>query len=424
MADNKVSFRVDEESPGEEEEEDNQELVAARKRDDIEEQVRVNTLHEEEAQVEEEEDEWLEIAVKCAVLYDEDSIPLRDEMSVVSLEGATECVVAMRAGRGLVFDEASSVKASAYSREVRLTMTTGKTTMVARVDATIPRGRDFWIDAYDPVATSDDKAVGRMCVRLRLRAPGVERRSELFENATRCADRLFDHFATGQEGMGRKDLRALVKATVAIGGNLMSLGGFERTGCWAACVSVPEEDLFMYVLHRHCIFRVCVPPVDGIVALSSWQSRSILVFVSLLWSFAANCLISAVILPDVDRILQVVVITFVDTFGVGVLTMLFYVAHTSFITRACAECYRRNIPGIITTVFSFALVVFLLASLTKDDLYLAAYSFFPIYATARVTEIFKLGTYWAMQIQLGSFPDRRDELEQEENMPLIPPPSV
>lgn len=54
--------------------------------------------------------------------------------------------------------------------------------------------------------------------------------------------------------------------------------------------------------------------------------------------------------------------------------------------------------------FSFVLVIFLLASLTHAELILATYSFFPIWGTARVTKIFKLGTYWAMQVQLGSLP--------------------
>ena len=84
--------------------------------------------------------------------------------------------------------------------------------------------------------------------------------------------------------------------------------GVDRGGPFARCVTIPDEDLFHYVLHRHCLLRVCYGGV-GLAKKSHWQSRLVLVLVSLLWSLAANSLVSAIILPRWDRVGQVIAIT-------------------------------------------------------------------------------------------------------------------
>lgn len=337
---------------------------------------------------------WVELRVICALSRLSES---SGSAGVVSSNCGRSALVVVGEGRAVMFDQAKTFRVLGTNPEVRVAVSdeSRPEALVADVELIGQGKRAVWVEAVDAISGVPN---GQLCISWRRVGKPAS------DETTRCADRLWEQFSSDGASLDHDDLRALVKAAVALGGNLMTLGGFERHGLIAYCVRVPEEDLFAYVLHRHCVLRVCYPPQIGIAALSTWQSRTVLVVVSLLWSFSANCLVSAIFIPDADRIVQIAVITFVDTFGVGVLTVLFYVAHSPCVQRACALCYRLNFPAIITTAFSLILVAFILVSITPDELYLAAYSFFPIYATARVTEIFKLGTYWAMQVQLGSLP--------------------
>lgn len=381
-----------------------QELVeaAVAVSDDIEEQVRSSSPRppeepsvavnaERSREPAEDSEGWLEVSAECAVVHEGDEHHW--EGAVVSSEGGQSELVTSSSGRAALFDRGAHVRLPWGEQKVKLRIKTAETSLSAEVDVRASTGAEW--------AVAVDEASGVVAGTIRLSWRRVVHGAD---EAMLCADRLVAHFGGDKGHLDVDDVRALVKAAGALGGNLMALGGFERGGLIAACVSVPDEDLFAYVLHRHCILRVCYPPDTGYASFSTWRSRTVLVFVSLLWSFAANCIVSAVVMPDADRVYQLIVITFVDTFGVGVLSVLFYVGHSPCILAACALCYRLNVPAIVTTVFSFALVVFLLGSLTHAELLLAAYSFFPIYGTARVTEIFKLGTYWAMQVQLGGFP--------------------
>lgn len=304
-------------------------------------------------------------------------------------EGGRIIKLLSRQAKAVVFDEPVKVR----SDSVQLTVSWDKATMVASVHLQ-GEASNVWVDGLD---ASTAAVVGRVCVSWHRVEPVEE------DDALRCADNLFQQFRNDTGTLGRAEVRALVRCALDVGGNVTTLGGIERNGCLAMCVVIPDEDLFAYVLHRHCIFRVCYG-ASGLAEKANWKSMLALVFVSLLWSFSANCLVSAIVIPNADRIYQVIVITLVDTFGVGVLTVLFYLAHSDCVESACDICYRNSIPAFITTIFSFATLVLILSSLTPDELYLAVYSFFPIWSTARVTEVFKLGTYWAMQVQLGSYP--------------------
>ena len=62
-----------------------------------------------------------------------------------------------------------------------------------------------------------------------------------------------------------------------------------------------------------------------------------------------------------------------------------------------------NVPAVVTTALSVVLLVLLLVSLPSAELRLVCGSFFPIWGTARVTELFKLGTFWALQVQYGAY---------------------
>ncbi|KAJ8614536.1 hypothetical protein CTAYLR_000834 [Chrysophaeum taylorii] len=341
----------------------------------------------------------VEVRVVCAYVERKDSSPRGAWRACVATKSGRSSPLRATEARAVVFEEQDMVRVSDATVRVAVTCREPEVlTMIAELDvSSAPTGRMVWLECKDAVT---EQPTGRVCVTW----TRVEE-DQTQDEATRCADRLFDHYCSSYEGMSRDDLRDLVRASIALGGNLQTLGGFERHGLIAKCISIPDEGLFAYVLHRHCVFRVCYGAV-GLGARSTWQSRTVLVVVSLLWSFSANCLVSAIVIPRADRIVQVIVIMLVDTFGVGVLTVLFTLVHTPFVERVCAPAYRLNLPAFATTLFSFATLILLIVSLTEDELCLAAYSFFPIYGTARVTEIFKLGTYWAMQVQLGSFPPR------------------
>ena len=106
-------------------------------------------------------------------------------------------------------------------------------------------------------------------------------------------------------------------------------------------------------------------------------------------------------MPRWDRVGQVIAITLVDAFGVSLLSLLFYAIHSD-----CAlvpHVWSLNIPAIVTTVLSIVLLILLLVSLSTAQLALVCGSFFPIWGSARVTELFKLGTFWALQVQVGAF---------------------
>jgi len=226
--------------------------------------------------------------------------------------------------------------------------------------------------------------------------------------------------AAAHRRVSKRDVAELVRAILAVGGNirtLVRLDDNKRSGLLAKCVQIPNEDLFAYVLRRHCCLRVCYGAV-GLAANSSWQSRLVLVGVSLLWSLSANCLVSAIVLRDQSRMTQVVVITVADSTGVTILSTLFYLAHVPLVSRLL-HATTLDLPAIFTTTFCFVTLILLLVSLTPDELYLAVYSFLPIWCTARVYELFEKGTLWALQVQLGSYPTT--SISHSESHRLLPP---
>ena len=223
------------------------------------------------------------------------------------------------------------------------------------------------------------------------------------EDARKVADAIFEAFDSDGDGrLSRADARRLVRQLLAVGGNVRTLAGDGRAGWLTACVTVPDEDLCRYVLHRHCLLRVCYGGV-GLAKKSHWHSRLVLVLVSLLWSLAANALVSALLVPAWDRVSQVIAITLVDAFGVSALTLCFYAVHSDVCVGNCSAACALNVPAVVTTALSVVLLVLLLVSLPSAELRLVCGSFFPIWGTARVTELFKLGTFWALQVQYGAY---------------------
>ena len=239
-----------------------------------------------------------------------------------------------------------------------------------------------------------------------------KQKPDVDEEWRRTARALYARFSTGPDEMTLRGFEELTKAAFAVGGNLKTLGGSRRSGCFGYCVTIPEEDLFAYVLHRHSGLRVCYGGV-GLAEQSSWHSRLALVGVSLLWSLSANCLVSAIVIPQASRMTQVLVITVSDSTGTSILTVFFYILNSPTVARICAAAYRLNVPAILTTLFAFATLMVLLVSLAPEDLYLATYSFLPIWCTARAYDIFRLGATWAVQVQLGSYPPRPQKLPDD-----------
>jgi len=290
-----------------------------------------------------------------------------------------------------------------------------------------------WVALRD--ATYDDGSdvkVGEAFVRVTRRpssspSAAPESTSESTSEWRSTARELFFQFASSESSssssssssdpdpkMTLRDFEELTKALFAVGGNVKTLAGSRRSGLLGYCVTIPDEDLFAYVLHRHVILRVCYGAV-GLAEPSTWHSRLAFVGVSLLWSLSANCLVSAIFIPDASRMTQIVVITVSDSAGVSVLTVFFYVLNSPAVARACAAAYRLNVPAILTTFFAFATVMVLLVSLKPEDLYLAVYSFVPLWCTARAYDVFRLGATWALQVQLGSYPVKDDDAVKEDD---------
>lgn len=122
--------------------------------------------------------------------------------------------------------------------------------------------------------------------------------------------------------------------------------------------------------------------------------------------------------------IQIATITAVDTFGTSLLAGIFLVSHWTY----CRRCWWRNsvgkiLPLIVLIAFLSSFTLWLLIAMSPDQLYSSVYSFLPIWATARVTEVFKLGTYWGLMVQYGSSASamrlrkaqqRRDKEREEE----------
>ena len=132
------------------------------------------------------------------------------------------------------------------------------------------------------------------------------------------------------------------------------------------------------------------------------------VLMSLLWSLSSNCLVE--VYMHSSRFWQVMVITSVDTFGTSALAGIFLVSHWTHCRRFWTHC--THLPLVVFIIFLGTLSGWLLVAMSPNQLYSSGYSFFPIWAFARFTEIFKLGTYWAFMVQYGSSQQARKTREE------------
>ncbi len=165
------------------------------------------------------------------------------------------------------------------------------------------------------------------------------------------------------------------------------------------------------------MLRVCFSPRAGdprlvrggrldVLARMGPSRRLLLVTITLLWSFACNCLVTHY--SHQDRFYQIVQIFIGDTVGVMVLAALFMFFQSAGLQRFCWRCSRlihvdcTVVPAMLAGVFLVYLTALILASLTVTELQMAGESFFPIWMTARLTEAFRHGTAWAIMVQYGS----------------------
>lgn len=149
---------------------------------------------------------------------------------------------------------------------------------------------------------------------------------------------------------------------------------------------------------------------------------------SLLWSLSVNCLV--VIYQHTTRFYQVLTMTLVDNIGKSILNVSFIIAHLRCWGRVSQllPCYQttsspddvgsfRGCESLSLVTFIVFLAFFstwLLMAMTPDELYSSGYSFLPIWAFARFTEVFYLGSMWAFLVQYGSSESaRRKEQERQ-----------
>uniref|UniRef100_A0A7S2W4H5 EF-hand domain-containing protein n=1 Tax=Rhizochromulina marina TaxID=1034831 RepID=A0A7S2W4H5_9STRA len=206
---------------------------------------------------------------------------------------------------------------------------------------------------------------------------------------------------TGDGYLTRSEFQSFIEELNSVGGNIKALkDADDGSSCLGYCIPLPDLDLMQYIKHRHTLLVVCFDRRQRQIK-STFSERLAVVAMSLLWSLASNCLVE--VYMHTDRMWQVATITIVDTFGTSVLAGVFLVSHWTY----CRRCWFRNsfgkvLPLAIFIIFLAFFSGWLLVAMRPDQLYSSVYSFLPIWATARLTEVFKLGTYWAFMVQYGS----------------------
>ena len=136
---------------------------------------------------------------------------------------------------------------------------------------------------------------------------------------------------------------------------------------------------------------------------------------SLLWSLSVNCLVE--IYLKTSRFWQILIITVVDNFGKSLLNCVFVFAHLrclgrlyrQFCMRGAEDMCAPDALGGRSPIFLPFFIAFLgltasalLTKMTPEELYNSGYSFFPLWAFSRLTELFYWGAFWAFLVQYGS----------------------
>jgi hypothetical protein len=260
--------------------------------------------------------------------------------------------------------------------------------------------------------------VGQVRIGFRFRVP----EAEYFESELVC-EALFAKYDTNGDGwLSKREFIRFVNDLHNVGGNVKQL---EETGdggrrFLGSCIPLPDEDLFSYVKHQHTLLVVCFdrPKYLRRHVTSTLTGRLGLVMTSLLWSLSVNCLVT-VELASASRFWQVLTIATVDNVGKSCMNMMFLIMHLRCWARSLDSCcccsaasrdqVRATGPGCCEILPLAAFIVFLgvfstwlLLAMSPEQLYSSGYSFFPIWAFSRITEIFYWGTFWAFMVQYGS----------------------
>jgi hypothetical protein len=300
----------------------------------------------------------------------------------------------------------------------------------------VPEGRAFVATTHALHSKTIRKNVGAIRVGLRFRLPqaleagahlaGRRGRSSVYETEM-LTDTLFDKYDVSGDGyLTRTEFLSFVRELHAVGGNIRQLeDADDGSRCVGSCIPLPSMDLVGFVKHNHTLLVVCFDRPDNMrkhVTSSLW-GRLGFVAMSLIFSLSVNCLVT-VYMATFTRFYQVITITIVDNVGKSLLNGFFIILHlrcwSSAFRRCCAEETFRPLsdeeaassgvawgcceilPLLVFIIFLGFFSTWLLLAMTSAQLISASSSFLPIWAIARVTEIFYWGTAWAFLVQYGA----------------------
>lgn len=237
------------------------------------------------------------------------------------------------------------------------------------------------------------------------------------QSLTAVEQLLFAMYDVDEDGLlSPQEFTTLVHDLRQVHGDIDALAGRRSNpGCLGRVIGLPDTDLMTYVKSNHTLS----PLVLGHVAADHWSvgvggveitrlGHLLVLALTLVYSFTVNALVEVAFWhieseafhdSGIEPTVVVFVKTLVDVVGSSFLKEMLFFSNLHHLHPALRVALNLV---LILLVFATSLYLLFATQITDEQLQGVWDSFVAVWFLARITEIFHLGTLWAIKVSYGS----------------------
>ena len=237
------------------------------------------------------------------------------------------------------------------------------------------------------------------------------------QSLTAVEQLLFAMYDVDEDGLlSPQEFTTLVHDLRQVHGDIDALAGRRSNpGCLGRVIGLPDTDLMTYVKSNHTLS----PLVLGHVAADHWSvgvggveitrlGHLLVLALTLVYSFTVNALVEVAFWhveseafhdSGIEPTVVVFVKTLVDVIGSSFLKEMLFFSNLHHLHPALRGALNLV---LILLVFATSLYLLFATQITDEQLQGVWDSFVAVWFLARITEIFHLGTLWAIKVSYGS----------------------
>jgi hypothetical protein len=228
---------------------------------------------------------------------------------------------------------------------------------------------------------------------------------------------LFAMYDVDEDGLlSPTEFTTLVHDLRQVHGDIDALAGRRSNpGCLGTVIGLPDTDLMTYVTTNHTLS----PLFLGHVATDHWSAgvggveitrlgHLLVLALTLVYSFTVNALVEVAFWhvesetfhdSGIEPTVVIFVKTLTDVVGSSLLKELLFFSNLHHLHPALRVALNL---AVILLVFATSIYLLFATQITDEQLQGVWDSFVAVWFLARITEIFHLGTLWALKVSYGS----------------------